>query len=151
LVQSTLSDAAQLGLALLVRLGPSLHGLPVAAIEEVLPNLPIEPAPHCPPHVKGVIFVRGHLIPVIDSRRRLGMDGDDRSPDPHIVCVRSGGKLIGLEVDEAIDLVDLRGAELLPADDLGGGAGLLVGLMERDGEVIRLLDTDAMATVAASV
>ena len=56
--------------ALIVRLGENLHGIPIEWVEEVLPALPIETVPHCPKCVRGVISVRGHLIPVLDAGER---------------------------------------------------------------------------------
>jgi len=146
LAHSTLQLASAHSLALLVRLGESLHAIPLAAIEEVLPNLPLEPVPHCPPHMKGVVFVRGHLIPVLDARRLLGMGDEGRAVDPHIVCIRSGDRLAGLEVDEALDLLDFRADKILPADELGVAAGFLIGVIEHAGQVIRLLDAERIAS-----
>lgn len=138
--QTLLPTGVAANLMLLVRLGSSLHAIPVDAIEEVLPNLPLEPVPQSPPHIKGVVFVRGHLIPVLDARRRLGMPEGNRADDPHIVCIRSGGRLVGVEVDEAIDLIDIAPASIMSGEQLGGGE-CLTGLVERDGVVIRVLNT----------
>ncbi len=125
---------------LAVRLGTNLLALPIEAVEEVLPALPIESVPQCPSFVRGVVFVRGHLIPVLDAAERLGMRDHQRPDEPHIVCLRQHERLVGVEFDEALDLMELGMEEWLTADELGAEAGFLRGLVERDGLIIRLLD-----------
>ena len=58
-----------------MRIGENLHAMPIDVIVEVLPALPIEAVPQCPAFVRGVVFVRGHLIPVLDAAERLGLRG----------------------------------------------------------------------------
>jgi purine-binding chemotaxis protein CheW len=131
-------------LALAVRIGESLHALPIGVIEEVLPALPIEAVPQCPAFVRGVVFVRGHLIPVFDAAERLGLRNHVRPPEPHIVCLRVGSRLVGLEVDEALDLIDITLGVAIPVDEVSAPGGFLSGLLEMDGQVIRILDVERM-------
>jgi len=126
-------------LALLVRLGGTLHALPVGSVEEVLPALPIEPIPQAPADLRGVVFVRGHWIPIVDAAARLGLERP-RSAEPPIVCLSLQGKLIGVEVDEALDVIDLSRGVQAGAADLGAGEGFFAGLVDLDGQSIRLLD-----------
>jgi purine-binding chemotaxis protein CheW len=129
---------------LAVRLGQDLHAVPIAAVEEVLPALPIEVIPQCPGFVRGVVFVRGHLIPVLDAAERLGMKAHQRSDEPPIVCVRVGERVVGVEFDEAIDLMEIRLDRALAAEDLGAQEGFLSGLVEHDGQVIRILNPERL-------
>lgn len=125
---------------LVVRLGAGLHAIPVAAVEEILPALPVEPVAQCPPFVRGVVFVRGHLIPVLDLAERLGMADHVRPAEPHIVCLRWSGRLVGVQVDEALDLMKLPDTAGLSAELLGAGSGLIQSVIERDGQIVRLLN-----------
>ncbi len=129
---------------LIVLLGEKLHGIPIEWVEEVLPALPIETIPQCPAFVRGVISVRGHLIPVLDAGERLGLGGHRRVPEPHIVCVRLEGRLIGVEVDEARDLLDLGQASMVSAEAIGASAGFFAGIVELEDEVIRILDPERL-------
>ena len=131
-------------LALAVRLGENLHAIPIAAVEEVLPALPIETVPQCPDFVRGVVFVRGHLIPVLDAAERLGIKDHQRPPEPPIVCLRIGDRLVGVEFDEALDLLELHEVDSLTAEDVGAQSGFFAGVLEQDGQVIRLLDPEKM-------
>ena len=129
---------------LAVRLGADLHAIPITVVEEVLPALPIETIPDCAGFVRGVVFVRGRLIPVLDAAERLGIRNHVRPHEPHIVCLRTAGRLVGVEFDEAVNLMELDLDEFLPADQFGARSGLLTGLVERDGQIIRVLDPEQL-------
>jgi purine-binding chemotaxis protein CheW len=144
MTQSESKTALGQQLALAVRIGPHQHAVPVTAVEEVLPALPIERIPGAPDFVRGVIFVRGRLIPVLDAAERLGLKDHARSLEPHIVSLRMGDQLLGLEVDEALDLVDLGQGTRLSADEMGARRGFFTGVVELDGEIIRLLNPDRL-------
>ena len=133
---------------LLVRLAGDLYAIPIGAVEEVLPALPIEPVPQCPAFVRGVIFVRGHLIPVLDGGERIGAKAHERSDEANIVCLRIGTRLVGVEFDEVLDLLDLAGAEVLPSREIGARDGFFTGVVEQDGRLIRLLDPEKLTSAA---
>ncbi|MEO8494970.1 MAG: chemotaxis protein CheW [Planctomycetota bacterium] len=144
MTETSVGQAHTSGMVLAVRIGKDLHAVPIRAVEEVLPALPIESVPNCPPFVRGVVFVRGHLIPVLDAAERLGLKDHVRPPEPHIVCLRIDGRLIGVEFDEALDLLDLRGVEELSSAELGASGGFFSGVVEREGQIYRLLDPDKL-------
>lgn len=125
---------------LTVRIGGRLHAIPVDVIEEVLPELPVEPVAGSPEDVPGLIFVRGHLLPVVSAAGRLGLTDAPRPADPHLICIRVGDRLVAVEVDEAVDLMDLSSAEHLPAEGLGAEAGAVCSVVESGGQIIRILD-----------
>ncbi len=129
---------------LAVRIGEKLHAIPIAAVEEVLPALPIEPVPQCPPFVRGVVFVRGHVIPVLSAAERLGLKDYVRPDEPNIVCLRIDDRIVGVEFDEAIDLIHIGGDESLSANKLGASEGFFTGVIDHDGQIVRLLDPEKL-------
>ncbi len=131
---------------LLVRLGTDLYAVPIAVIEEILPDLPIEAVPKCPAFVLGVVFVRGHLIPVLDAGERLGLPTRQRAEDANIVCLRIGSRLMGVAFDEAIDLMDVDEGEVLPSSVIGAQGGGFTGVVEKHGRLIRLLDPEKLTS-----
>lgn len=133
-----------------VRIGGALHALPIDAVVEVLPALPVETIPQCPSFVRGVVFVRGHLIPVFDAAERLDLAEHSRPVEPHIVCLRVDGRLVGLEVDEAIELFSLPAAGRLPVDSIGAGAGMLSQIVEHEGQIVRVLNPQRMVSAGES-
>lgn len=134
---------------LVVRLGSERYALPIEAVEEIWPALLIDPVPQCPPDVRGVVFVRGELAPVIDAARRLGVRGHERPEEPPIVSLRVGSRLVGVEFDEVIDLMELRPEPALSPDGLGVQEGVICGLVEQDGHILRVLDPERLAAPPA--
>ena len=125
---------------LAARLGEDLYAIPLEWVEEVLPALPMESVPQCPDFVRGVVFVRGHLIPVVSGAERLGIRNHTRPLEPHIICLRIGDRLVGVEFDEAIDLIQLGASPPLSAEEFGARQGFFVSVVELDGAIVRLLD-----------
>jgi purine-binding chemotaxis protein CheW len=144
MTESSVTRAHSPGLVLAVRIGDKLHAIPITAVEEVLPALPIEQVPQCPAFVLGVVFVRGHVIPVLSAAQRLGVENYERPDEPNIVCLRIGERIIGVEFDEAIDLIDIGEDESLAANKLGVGSNFFTGVIDHNGQIIRLLDPEKL-------
>lgn len=132
-------------------LSGDVYAVPIESVEEVLPFLPIEEAPGAPDFMKGVVFVRGHLIPVLDAAERLRLRRSRPAPpDPHLIAFRIDSRLIALLVDEAIDLIDLPEHPRLGPDDLFVSEGPFDGMVEQAGEVYRLIDPNRILRPAES-
>lgn len=126
---------------LTVRIGQVLHAIPIAAIEEILPALRIERVAGIPDWIQGMVFVRGHLIPVFNLAPILQLSVPENL-DPHLICLRVHGRIIGMEVDEAIDLVDLPEEGRISVPELVGQTGLISAVIDHHGELIRILNPD---------
>lgn len=126
--------------ALAVRLDKYLFAIPLEAVVEVLPALPIEPLPNVPPFVQGAVFVRDQFLPVLDAAKRMGLPASKRSLEPPIVCLRIQEQWIGIEVDEALDLIELQPDRSHPTLEFPGNARFLSGFSECEGQIIGLLD-----------
>ena len=96
------------------------------------------------PFVRGVIFVRGHLIPVISGAERLGLRDYHRPLDPNIICLRVRNRLVGIEVDEAVDLISIDSGRMLEAHELGASEGFFQGMIDLNGAVVRLLNPERL-------
>jgi purine-binding chemotaxis protein CheW len=127
---------------LCVRLGIQLYALPIEAVDEVLPALPIERISPCPRFICGIVIIRGRLIPVLDAAERLGKSDHQRPLEPTIVCLRSGQRLVGVEFDEAIGLMELSLDELLSAAEVTTGSSFLKGFVENHDRIIHVLDPE---------
>lgn len=129
---------------LTVRIGESLHAIPIAAVEEVLPALPVEPISQLPAFIRGVVFVRGHLIPVLSGAERLGVEARSSWDESQLICLRLHDRLIGLEVDEAVDLVSLSQYERLPIAQFGVRQQCLAAVVDFQGTVLRILNPEQL-------
>jgi purine-binding chemotaxis protein CheW len=100
-------------------LGGQLYGLPAADVRELLRAVAVVPLPRAPAVVKGVINLRGRVVPVLDVRCRFGLPRKDVEPADHFLVASAGERLVALHVDRAADLIRL------PAADLERTAGLV--------------------------
>ncbi|MEK8022549.1 MAG: chemotaxis protein CheW [Candidatus Hydrogenedentota bacterium] len=116
------------------------YALPVELVEEVLPSLPVEPMRQGPPWLRGVIYVRGHLIPVLDVARMLEIPRETSPVDPHIIAVKvpSGG-CVGLEVDAADGLLDIALDAASWSADSSAGRSPLGRVVEVEGVLYRFI------------
>jgi purine-binding chemotaxis protein CheW len=98
------------------RLGGMLLGLPVSDVQEIVRASAITPVPLAPPLVRGLVNLRGQVLPAIDLRWRLGMERAGSEPGIHVILSRDG-ELISLPVDSIDDVMNLADHRRLPAPE----------------------------------
>lgn len=104
---------------LLFRIGDDSFGLPIDAVEEVVPLPPrLTPLPKAPNFVQGVMNVRGQVIPIIDQARRFNGTAIE-SAKPRVIVVRIGTLTAGFIVDAVSEIVQVPESALHEAPDLG--------------------------------
>lgn len=91
-------------------------GLPIEAVREVLPAAEVEPAPHQPSFVEGVLNVRGEVLPVLSLRERLGVPSREARIDDHLLLIDTGDRQLLLRADRALDLVGIDPARVRPLE-----------------------------------
>ena len=89
-----------------------LFGLPAGAVVEIITNYIITPLPLVPSHVRGVINLRGQIIPIVDIRRFLGRSDLDSNC---IIILQVEDNQIGIFVDRVEKMVDIAVDSILPA------------------------------------
>jgi chemotaxis signal transduction protein len=99
---------------LLIRLGSRRYGLPLPAVERVLPMAAVVPLPDSAPSILGVLNVHGAVLPVIDPRHRLGLPSPTVSPEHRLILLSTAGRRFLLWVD-AVDDVVVATPDLLTA------------------------------------
>lgn len=154
-------DSANQGIALpgkylTFSLAEESYGVPVLKVREIITMLHITKVPQMPPYVKGVINLRGKVIPVIDLRTKLGLPAAALIDSNCIVVVQitQAGmemKNIGLIVDAVQEVVNLTHEDIEPAPDFGGSINVeyLLGMATLKGNVKSLLDIDKVIAVDA--
>lgn len=130
------------GQYLTFRLGDEEYGVEILAVQEIKGGAAITPIPGTPPHVRGVMNLRGTILPVVDLRARLGGGAGGAGPFPVIVVVRIGERMVGLLVDAVSDVVELAAADIQPAPALGpqAGARIVSGIGQAGERLVVLLD-----------
>ncbi|MFY8268808.1 MAG: chemotaxis protein CheW [Terrimicrobiaceae bacterium] len=143
------SRAALAGKYLTFALSNEAYGIPVLKVREIITMLYITMVPQMPPYVKGVINLRGKVIPVIDLRAKLGLPKTEITDSTCIVVVQisvTAGEVkhIGLIVDAVEEVANVAGEDIEPAPDFGGSieVSYILGMAKIKGEVKSLLDID---------
>ncbi|HUD27601.1 MAG TPA: chemotaxis protein CheW [Novosphingobium sp.] len=119
---------------LLFRIGEDTFGLPIAAVQEIVPLPPrLTPLPKAPDFVLGVMTVRGQVIPVIDQSRRFH-GTPTAGAKPRVIVVQIGTLTAGFLVDAVSEVAQVAAAELRDAPELGtGGARVFDRVAALDG------------------
>ncbi|HXE57168.1 MAG TPA: chemotaxis protein CheW [Gemmatimonadales bacterium] len=139
-----MADPAGAVRLLLFRIGGLDCALPVEMVREVLPVQPATRIPGAPPAVEGLVNVRGTLLTVVDGPRLLDRPGA-RGEESSLLVLRLGGRAVGLQVDQVLDLVAMPEAALEPQGSLPGvDRRLLRAVGRHDARVFIVLDTDAL-------
>lgn len=146
---TTRSTAA--GKYLTFRLGQESYGIAVLKIREIIRMTDITAVPQMPSYVKGVINLRGKIIPVSDLRVRFGIANAENTQHTCIVVVQvtlpSGGKVqTGLIVDGVEEVINIAQNEIEDAPDFGAtlDTRFILGMAKVKGVVKTLLDIDGV-------
>jgi purine-binding chemotaxis protein CheW len=129
------------------------YGLEILKVREIIGMMDITPLPQLPPHVKGVINLRGKVIPVIDLRLKFGLDPIDYHERTCIIVVEikgtSGPLPMGIVVDTVSEVMSVEPSEIEAAPNLGLDHDIeyVLGLAKLRGGVKILLDIDRVLNV----
>jgi purine-binding chemotaxis protein CheW len=141
------------------RLGEEEYGVDISQVQEINRMMPITRVPRAPEFMKGVINLRGQLIPIVDLRRRFGMPPVEPTKSTRIVVVEIGHSRVGLVVDGVSEVLKLPVEHIDAAPEMMADtdAGYVRGVGKSGERLIVLLDlgpiilgsTEAGAAVAS--
>lgn len=124
------------------------YGIGILKIKEIIGMMPITSVPQTPPFVKGVINLRGKVIPVVDLRLRFGIEAMDYTERTCIVVVEIEGQvgtiLIGIVVDAVSEVLNIKGEDIEDTPTFGTklNTEYILGMAKIEGAVKILLDID---------
>ena len=134
------------------RLAREEYGLEILKVRELIGLMEITRIPRAPAHVRGVINLRGKVIPVVDLRLKFEMEATDPTSQTVIIVVQlaaeSGGLTMGILVDEVLEVRAIAGDNIEPPPNLQGQAAssFILGVGKAEKRVIFLLDIDRVLT-----
>jgi purine-binding chemotaxis protein CheW len=137
-------------------LGQEEYGVEILKIQEIKGFADITPLPNAPAYVKGVLNLRGTIVPIVDLRKKFGMPAEAYTQFTVIVVVQVQGKTLGFIVDAVSDVLTVAADAIQPTPDLHGqiDTACLTGLAptgEQGEKLVILLDIDKVLTTAAAV
>jgi len=126
------------------RLGAEEFGVPIMSVQEIVrvPEV-LTRVPRTPRFVEGVINLRGTVLPVIDQRRRLGMDTIERNDRQRIMVFTLGGQRTGFIVDSVAEVLRIGRQQIDAAPELSDEQGRLitqVAKLDGDRRLVMLID-----------
>ena len=136
------------GKYLTFHLGREEYGIEILKVREIVALMEITAVPLTARHIRGVVNLRGKIIPVVDMRRKFGLPEAAATRENCIITVVVEGKegevLTGLLVDGVSEVTQVAASDVEPVPSLGGDMPLdfVTGLSKTKGRVVVLLDMD---------
>lgn len=126
------------------RLGNETYAIDISYIHEIIRMKEITFVPRAPHYMRGVINLRGRIVPVMDLRRRLGLPEHEETPQSRIIVVEVAGESIGLIVDAVSEVLRLSDEQVEPPTQMAGtdSAEYINGLGKVNDRLILLLDVE---------
>jgi purine-binding chemotaxis protein CheW len=124
------------------QIGRETYGVPITALHEIVRVPEITAVPDAPDYLEGVINLRGKIVSVMDLRKRFGAGPTLVKKGNRILVVEHAGRLAGLIVDSATEVLKIPGEDVEPAPAAfqEGGLNCVTGLGKVGGRLIVLLD-----------
>ena len=126
--------------------GEESFGIDISLVQEIIRLQPITEVPRAPMYVKGVINLRGKVIPVVDLRERFSFAAEDETKATRIVVVNVLGNTVGMIVDAVSEVLRLPTDSIEPPSTIveSVGSQYLKGIGKLEDKLIILLDLDQL-------
>ncbi|MEE8191036.1 MAG: chemotaxis protein CheW [Candidatus Scalindua sediminis] len=125
-------------------LGKEEYGIEILKVREIIGLMEITTVPQTPDYMKGVINLRGKVIPVIELRLKFSMPEVEHTQETCIIVVEVGSAQAGIIVDSVSEVMDIKRDEIEETPNIGQGidTNFINGLSEKNGKLIILLNIE---------
>ena len=120
------------------------YGIEILKVREIIGVMSITPVPQSSPQLKGIINLRGQIIPVFDLRLIFGMAEKEHDSETCIIIVDVNGKLVGIIVDTVSEVMNVKGEEVEAGADLEKKvkAQFILGISKVEGKIRILIEIE---------
>jgi purine-binding chemotaxis protein CheW len=131
-------------------IGDDQYGVDIMAVREIKGWSQINPLPGQPDYMRGVLNLRGAMVPIVDLRCRFGQGMTEATPLHVVIVTQIHDRPIGLLADQVLDIVDVEPARIQPVPriDDAAQADFLSGLVNIDSGMVALIDLPRLLTVS---
>lgn len=128
------------------RIGEQEFCIDIMSVREIRGWTPATALPHAPPYVRGVINLRGSVLPIVDLSQRLGFPPTETGARQVIIVVQVGAQIIGLLVDAVSDILSQAADAIQPTPEVATetAKSFIRGVMAVDGRMIGLIELDSL-------
>jgi purine-binding chemotaxis protein CheW len=133
------------------RLGTEEYGVDILKVQEIRRHDPVTRIANAPDHIKGLINLRGIIVPIVDLRRRFQLGDCENELSSVVIVLSLATRVIGMVVDSVSDVVSLAAEEMCPPPQLGTAldTDFLHGIGTVDGRMLILLDIERLMSSEA--
>jgi purine-binding chemotaxis protein CheW len=126
--------------------GDEQYGVNIMAVREIKDWSAITQLPNQPDYMRGVLNLRGVIVPIIDLRCRFGNGLTEATPMHVIIVIQIDGETVGLLADRVLDIIAVDGAQIQPVPKVSHDArtGFLSGLVAIEKTMIALIDLKSL-------
>jgi purine-binding chemotaxis protein CheW len=126
------------------------YGIAILKVHEIIGMLPITSVPRTPEFIRGVINLRGKVIPIVDLRLKFGMPAQNQTTETCIIVVHVEGVEIGIVVDRVSEVSNIPddSIEAVPSFGADVNTDYILGIGKTQGKVKILLDIDRVLSTA---
>jgi purine-binding chemotaxis protein CheW len=142
--------AAAGGEYLTFRLGQEEYGIDILRVQEIRSYEPPTRIANAPPFVKGVVNLRGVIVPIVDLRLKLGCDSVEYNSFTVVVVLNVRGRVVGAVVDSVSDVLQLSGETIKPAPEMNTSVDtrFITGIGSIGERMLILMDIQALMSSA---
>lgn len=129
------------------------YGVDILSVQEIRGWETATPLPNAPAHIKGVINLRGTIVPIIDLRKCFGLEGIEYTAITVVIVLKvktdEGSRIMGIVVDAVSDVYALADSDMKSAPDLGEAINteFIRGLVNVDEKMVILLDINKLLSL----
>jgi purine-binding chemotaxis protein CheW len=129
-------------------IGDDRYGVDIMAVREIKEWSNVTHLPKQPEYVRGVLNLRGVIVPIIDLRCRFGQGVTESTPMHIIIIVQIDGRQVGLLGDRVLDIVSFEESKIQPVPKVAQSArvNFLSGLVSIEGTMLALIDLQNLLT-----
>ena len=128
------------------RIGTQYFCVDIMSVREIRGWTPATALPRAPGFVRGVINLRGIVLPVVDLAERLGFNPAEPTPRHVIIVAQTGRQIVGLLVDAVSDIIAQPADKVQPTPEVGSDAAkaFVIGVMPIDDRMVSLIALDSV-------
>ena len=149
---NTARDAAS-GEYLSFTLGNEQYGVDILKVQEIRGYDQVTRVPDAPDYIKGVINLRGTIVPVIDLRLKLRLENASYDAFTVMIVLNVDQRVVGIVVDSVSDVIELAAEQIRPTPEFGAAVDtrFINGIGTQDDRMLILLDIETLLDTAEMV
>src|SRR5262245_39667839 len=146
----TTESAARLGEFLTFRLGTEEYGIDILRVQEIRSYEPPTRIANVPQFVKGVVNLRGVIVPIVDLRMKFGCRSHDYNALTVVIVLNIKGRVVGAVVDSVSDVLELTREHVKPSPEMSGAVDTshITGIANVGERMLILLDIETLMSSA---